>query len=389
MIDVALTPDLLHGGAETEQRESGILLHRLPQPYRSREADDQLRLVEVQPSGVRLSLRTAATVVELALRATRVAYRGFARTRGAVDVTVDHRPVASIPLVAGDLLELDLAAGTRTSVPGEPDVIRCDGLPPGDKLVEIWLPHNEQVELVSLRADAPVHAERDMRPVWLHHGSSISQGSNAATPTGIWPVIAAERSGIHLRNLGFGGSAFADPFVARVMRDTPADLLSVKVGINVVNLDAMRLRAFVPAVHGFLDTVRDGHPEAPLLLISPLHAAIHEDTPGPGAVDPAGFADGVIRFRATGQPGDTALGRLTLQVVREALATIAADRADDPHLHVLDGLSLYGPEDADRMPLPDGLHPDAQTHAMIGERFAARVFAAGGPFAMAAASTSG
>ncbi|MBM3714848.1 MAG: hypothetical protein FJW64_03780 [Actinobacteria bacterium] len=117
MIDIALTPDLLHGGAETEQRESGILLHRLPQPYRSREADDQLRLMEVQPSGVRLSLRTAATVVELALRPTRVAYRGFARARGAVDVTVDHRPVASIPLVAGDLLELDLAAGTRTPVP--------------------------------------------------------------------------------------------------------------------------------------------------------------------------------------------------------------------------------------------------------------------------------
>jgi len=41
------------------------------------------------------------------------------------------------------------------------------------------------------------------------------------------------------------------------------------------------------------------------------------------------------------------------------------------------------------MPLPDGLHPDAQTHAMIGERFAARVFAAGGPFATPAPSTSG
>ena len=44
------------------------------------------------------------------------------------------------------------------------------------------------------------------------------------------------------------------------MRDTPADLISVKLGINLVNTDLMRLRAFGPAVHGFLDTIRDGHP---------------------------------------------------------------------------------------------------------------------------------
>jgi hypothetical protein len=34
-----------------------------------------------------------------------------------------------------------------------------------------------------------------------------------------------------------------DQFTARVIRDSPADVISVKLGINVVNLDAMRLRA--------------------------------------------------------------------------------------------------------------------------------------------------
>ncbi|KQV25217.1 hypothetical protein [Yonghaparkia sp. Root332] len=48
--------------------------------------------------------------------------------------------------------------------------------------------------------------------------------------------------------------------MARVIRNAPADVISVKVGVNVVDLDAMRLRSFVPAVHGFLDTIRDGHP---------------------------------------------------------------------------------------------------------------------------------
>jgi hypothetical protein len=44
------------------------------------------------------------------------------------------------------------------------------------------------------------------------------------------------------------------------MRDTPADVISLKIGINLVNTDLLRLRAFTPAMHGFLDTIREGHP---------------------------------------------------------------------------------------------------------------------------------
>ncbi len=118
-------------------------------------------------------------------------------------------------------------------------------------------------------------------PLWVHHGSSLSHGSNASSPTRTWPVVAARAARVRLQNLGFGGSALVDPFLARVVRDRPADLLSLKFGINVVGGDAMRRRTFVAAVHGFLDTVRDGHPTTPLLLVSPLHCALHEDTPGP------------------------------------------------------------------------------------------------------------
>lgn len=67
-----------------------------------------------------------------------------------------------------------------------------------------------------------------------------------------------------------------------MIRDTPADVISVKLGINVVNLDLMRRRAFAPAVDGFLDTIRDGHPRTPLILVSPIFCGIHEHTPGPG-----------------------------------------------------------------------------------------------------------
>ncbi|WP_410814973.1 GDSL-type esterase/lipase family protein [Micromonospora sp. 067-2] len=202
----------------------------------------------------------------------------------------------------------------------------------------------------------------------MHDGSSISQGSNALAPSEIWPVVAAHRAGVELRNLGFGGSALVDPFMARVIRDAPADVISIKLGINVVNLDAMRLRAFVPAIHGFLDTIRDGQPYTPLLLISPLFCAIHEDTPDPEAFDPASLGDDQIRFVATGEPGP---GRLTLKMIRAELRSLFERRSADKNLHYLEGTDLYGPADE---PLPDNLHPSAEAHRLIGARFAERVF---------------
>ncbi len=216
--------------------------------------------------------------------------------------------------------------------------------------------------------------------MWLHHGSSISQGSDAESPTTTWPALAAALGGVELLNLGFGGSALLDPFIARCMRDLPADLISLKLGINVVNQDLMRVRAFGPAVHGYLDTIRDGHPDTPLLVVSPVLCPIHEDTPGPSAPDYSQFAAGKIGFRAAGDASDPT--RLTLTMIRDQLSRIVTERAaDDPHLHYLDGRDLYGEADAAELPLPDQLHPDAATHRRIGERFAARVFGEDGAFA--------
>jgi hypothetical protein len=181
---------------------------------------------------------------------------------------------------------------------------------------------------------------------------------------------------VDLVNLGFSGNALLDPFTARALRDTPADLVSVKLGINVVNADLMRLRAFGPAVHGFLDTIRDGHPDTPLLVVSPVLCPIHEDTPGPGDFDHEALAAGQVRFRATGDPAETAAGKLTLRIVRDELARIVEQR-QDANLHYLDGRSLYGEADFAELPLPDALHPDAAAHRRIGERFTKLVFSGG------------
>ncbi|MFC4561286.1 GDSL-type esterase/lipase family protein [Nocardiopsis mangrovi] len=383
-ISTPVTPDLLRGALDVERTGNGVLPHRLPAWARAQCPDPQLAMAESQPSGVRIVFRTRATAVELDTLPTKRVYAGAPpRPDGVYDLVVDGRPAGRERVPGGTTVTVDIATGTVESRPGSAGTLRFAGLSGEAKDVEIWLPHNETTELIALRTDAPVEAvPGGDRRVWLHHGSSISHGSDAGGPTATWPALAASLGGVDLVNLGFGGGALLDPFTARVMRDTPADLVSVKIGINLANADLMRLRAFTPAVHGFLDTVRDGHPEVPLLVVSPILCPIHEDTPGPCAFDTAALRAGELRFRATGDPGETAAGKLTLTVIRAELSRIVRQRAaDDPNLYYLDGLDLYGAADFAELPLPDGLHPDAATHRRIGERFAASAFTAGGPFA--------
>ncbi|QAY69251.1 SGNH/GDSL hydrolase family protein [Xylanimonas protaetiae] len=371
----------VHGAVEIEVTAVGVRAHRLPAWARAR-GDAQLKLAEAQPAGVRLAFATTAQRVALTALATRFGYAGVPpRAPGVFDAVVDGSLVASHSLGSAVVVTLDMATGRTTTSEAEPETLVFDLGPSGpERHVEIWLPHTESVELVALEADAPLRPVAGTGRTWLHHGSSISQGSNAATPTGTWASVAARAARVDLVNLGFGGSSLLDPFVARVMRDTPADLVSLAAGINIVNSDLMRRRAFTPAVHGFLDTVRDGHPDTPLLVMTPILCPIHEETPGPGAFDVAALAEGVTRFRATGDPAEVAAGKLTLQVVRAELERVVKDRKD-PHLHLVDGLTLYGPDDVDAHPLPDSLHPDAETHRLIGERFTETVFGAGGAFA--------
>jgi lysophospholipase L1-like esterase len=377
-----ITADLVRGAVELEATDRGVRPHRLPAVARAR-ADAQVLGAEACPSGVRLVLRTSATVVEIDAHRTTTAFRGMPpRPDGVFDLLVDGEPVDAQRSSGGRAIVIDPATGSAETHEGPVGTVRFAGLPSREKRLEIWLPHHEPTELVALRAAAAVApAPPDGRPVWVHHGSSISQGSNAASPTGTWASLVARTCGVELVNLGFSGGMMLDPFVARAIAAMPADLISVKIGINIVNGDVMRRRAFAPAVHGFLDTVRDGHPDTPLLVVGPILCPIHEATPGPGAPD---FADGVIRWKATGDPAEVnagPTGKLSLRVVRDELATAVAQRADDPNLHLLDGLALYSDGDADALPLPDRLHPDPATHRLIAERFAAHAFGAGGPFA--------
>ncbi|KRA96794.1 lipase [Devosia sp. Root685] len=375
MKNFPITESLVFGAQALERTETGLQPHRLPASARRQNEDAGFSMAERQPSGVRLKFRTAASAIELDVLPTKRVYTGMPeRPDGVYDLVVDGALMQQKSALGGRIMRIGMAPPSMVLEPGAVQVLRFENLPAGEKLVEIWLPHDEMTELVALRADAdllPVPA----RKIWLHHGSSISQGSNATSPTGIWPAVAAALGEVDLINMGFGGNALLDPFTARAMRDTKADLVSVKMGINLVNLDLMRLRAFGPALHGFLDTIREGHPKTPLLVVSPIYCPIHETTPGPGQFDFAALAEGRLLFRAEGNPEEAAKGKLTLVAIRRKMEEIVAQRAaSDPNIHYLDGLALYGEADNARLALPDALHPDGAIHALMGQRFAQAAF---------------
>ena len=135
----------------------------------------------------------------------------------------------------------------------------------------------------------------------MHYGSSISHCVEAAEPAGTWPAVAARLAGVSLRNLGFGGQCHLDPFVARTIRDLPdVDIVSIKTGINIVNMDSMRERVFAPALHGFLDTIREAKPDVPIVVISPIYCPSAETRPGPTVPNEQGkfvTIDGFEQFR--------------------------------------------------------------------------------------------
>ena len=154
----------------------------------------------------------------------------------------------------------------------------------------------------------------------------------------------------------------------RSSRDQSADIITLKIGINIINHDGFRARTFVPAVVSFLDTVREGHPTIAIWVVSSILCPIVEDRPGPTLI----VGEPGARVAMTqGLPEEIARGRLSLSLTRDLLKQVVESRSvDDPNLHYLDGRELYGEAENLSMPMRDRLHPDSEAQRHIGLRFA-------------------
>ncbi len=309
------------GAVSLQETEGGIMPWRTP--YSSHVLfPEPLLERSAMPAGVRISFRSNTTRVSGNIAPQ--------KESGMLDLCCDGEVVAS----------LDLAKkGTFT----------FENLPDGEKLIELWLPQFGRFQLRSLEIDdgATLDAFTDPKPRWVTYGSSITQCRTAASPTQTWPAIVAREHGLNLTCLGYGGQCHLDAMVARMIRDLPADYISMCLGINIQGASSLGQRAFRPAIIGAVQIVREKHPDIPIVLMSPICSPPREENP-----NTVGFH--LKRMREE------------VQAAAKALQTHG-----DQHVHYVDGLNVFG---ADYVHLlPDDLHPDAEGYRVMGKNFVAEV----------------
>lgn len=322
----------LRGCISVESTNDGLIPWRLRWQDRALIHPDLLKRV-VCTAGVRLHLRTRASGVRLTVT-PEVTIPFFAKGEALFDLLIDGR-----------------CAGTMTiAETGRQEVVFSD-LPEGEKEIEIYFPQQLALTLhaVALAGDAAL-LPAPAQPLWITHGSSITHCRGAASPAHTWPAIVARDQGWDHWNMGYGGECRFDQIVARTIRDMPADRISLCLGINTA-IGSYTLRTWRPAVEGFLMTLRDGHPETPLLIISPILSSPRETLEEPPCT-------------------------IALQTMRRELAEIVAtlQAAGDRHLYLLNGLEIIGP--GDEATMPDELHPDADGIKLMARRFLDRMPAA-------------
>jgi hypothetical protein len=366
------------GALDLAATGTGFLPRRLPAWTRPQIPDVAMDAVVQMPSGVRLVLTTTARTIEIDVQVTLVRQLPRALKPASFDLAIEGQVVSQTETTVGNVINLGPGPEDLSFDVGGPTTVVFPDLPTGTKTVEVWLPTAAAVEFRALRVDDDAivtPTTPSTRRRWVHYGSSISHCLSAATPTVTWPALVARSEDLELTNLGFAGQCMLDPFVARTIRDAEVDVVSMKVAANIIAEDSMRQRPFGPALHGFLDTIREQKPDIPILVVSPIFSPFGEDHPGPLVLD----ADG----RTVGVEGPAALRRtsLTMRTMRAAVEAVVEGRRGlgDEHLHYLSGLDLFGADD--NGDLPDGLHPNDAGNARIAQRFATHAFGPDGPLA--------
>ena len=280
--------------------------------------------------------------------AGRAAMPSGARIAFHSDTTAIAGEVATSPEMAPIDLCCDGAFVASIALEGQRG-FRFDGLAARDKQVELWLPQFGEFRLRGLDLDdgASLQPFEDARPRWITYGSSITHCRTAASPSQTWPAIVARAMGFNLTSLGLGGQCHLDAMIARLMRDLPADYLSMCVGINIYGGATLGPRTFRWGITGFVQIVREAHPDTPYVVMSPIYSPPREAVPN------------VVGF--------------TLQDMREEVAeAVATLRAHgDKNVHYVNGLDVFG-EDQGHL-LPDDLHPNAEGYRLLGLNFTERV----------------
>ena len=234
------------------------------------------------------------------------------------------------------------AAWTATGLVGDAPAVLGEGtvrLPLADgQPTIVYLPEGMKPTVIAVEGIGGDIQPAPAQPRWVVYGDSVAEGWIATAPALAWPAIAGREHGLDVANLGYAGAARGELASAEQVAALDADLVTICHGTNCWTRLPHSAALFAEGLRAFLDIVRQGHPQTPLLLVSPVVRPDAEDTPN--------------RLGAT------------LADLRRAFEDVAGARGD---VTLVRGLDLLGPEH-----LGDGIHPNDEGH----RRMAAAIGAA-------------
>jgi len=284
------------------------------------------------PAGVRLELVGDATAITLDYTTATddLGYRGagagttFALWRG--DEQLDEQPAV-------------LGAGTVT--------LALRGAAEAPAVV--YLPEGMRPEVLALRPDGGSIEPAWRGARWVAYGDSLLEGWVASAPALAWGVMAARRHGLDLVNLGYAGSARGEIPCAEAVAGLAADVISISHGTNCWTRTPHSAGMMFETTRAFLDIVRQGHPDTPMVVASPVLRPDAETTPN--------------RLGAT---------LADLRAAMEEAVRARIDAGDDTIV------LIPGADVITAAHLADGIHPGDEGQARLANVFGAAIAAAAG-----------
>ncbi|MFN2544611.1 MAG: SGNH/GDSL hydrolase family protein [Actinomycetota bacterium] len=271
------------------------------------------------PVGVRLELVADAEAVEIDYRTTTedLGYRGDAAGRAFTSWSDGERL---------DEQEAELGEGTvRLGASGGRTIV--------------YLPEGMRPTILDVHAAGGGSiAPAPEQPRWIAYGDSVAEGWCASEPAMAWPAIAGRDLGFDVVNMAYAGAARGEVVSAEHIAQMRADVITVTHGTNCWTRAPHSVELFAAAVRAFLEVVREGHPETPIVVVSPV-------------------------VRPDAETTQNRLGA-SLEDLRAAMEAVARDRigSGDLHLELVPGRHLVHESQ-----LADGIHPDDDGHRALAD----------------------
>jgi len=268
------------------------------------------------PSGGRIRFKTDSTSL-----AIRVEYMTLPNMRNmhafgqsGVDAYVDGQYVASV--------------APRKDIQVEEHFFK--GQEKKEREITLYLPlyMGASVKGIGIDPDASLDAASDFsveRPV-VYYGTSITQGGCASRPGLSYQAILGRMLNVDFVNFGFSGAGKGEPEVAQIISEVSASCFVLDYTQNTKDAETLE-KVYIP----FIEVIRSRHPETPIICTTAIYMApeavfsnVHPDLPR------------------------------TREVIRKAVQ--ARKDAGDRNIHLVEGFTLLGPDQADGF--VDGVHPN-------------------------------